>query len=149
MRNKKHYLKLFRAGSNVGAALIARGVYAARYGHAEFPDHETLSEIIREIGFEDRSRDEAIALVESEKHWRDALNNEPVPPWALQAALDYLVEIGEVVGHTSRGQSWLAEYTGVHDRTVRKWVGGETKLIGPSAKLARMVIMDALARHEE
>ena len=75
--------------------------------------------------------------------WREALEGSEIPAWALQSALDYLIEetIAIDTAHGRRGQTWLAEQVGVDPRTVRRWVSGETPLKGAAATAVRAVIL--------
>lgn len=72
------------------------------------------------------------------------LDEDPIDPDALQYALDKLVELGIVeAAENNRGQSWLAEQVEVNDRTVRRWLSGDTELTGTSAIAVRTSIDDA------
>lgn len=151
MRDKKHYLRLFKRADTAGAQLVARAVYAVRYA-PDIPwpepkvDPDILYGIAVEIGTDKEfSSEEAIALVERERHWRDALDEDPIPPWALKAALVHLVDSGAVEATTNNlGQTWLAEAAGVDPRTVRRWVSGERSLQKFAAEKVRSVIAEAM-----
>lgn len=70
------------------------------------------------------------------------LQSTPIPPKALQAALDALIDRGviEITHPSNRGHQWLAERSGVGDRTVRRWISGETPIAGGIAALVRLVL---------
>lgn len=69
------------------------------------------------------------------------LQQTPIPPEALQAALDALIDRGVINKHaTSRGHQWLARRSGVNDRTIRRWIAGETPITGGNAALVRLIL---------
>ena len=69
------------------------------------------------------------------------LQQTPIPPEALQAALDVLVERGVIVANeNNRGQRWLAKRSGVNERTIRRWISGETPISGGNAALVRLIL---------
>lgn len=146
MRDKSHYLEIFTRTETVGAQLLARAIYAARYFDPAEPDRidpSIVGKIMEAINADQVSGDDAVAMLKDEQHWTTGLDCEPVLPWALDYALRRIA-YGLNTGSNTTGQTWLAEQVGVNPRTVRRWVSGESPLSGPSAKLARMVIREQL-----
>ena len=73
------------------------------------------------------------------------LEQEPIPPEALQAALDHLIDIGVIPKAAgSRGQTWLAKRLNTRPRNVRNWLAGDSRLSGMRAEMVRMVLADAM-----
>ena len=144
MRDKAHYLDLFARADTVGAELLARAIYSARYFDPTEPkkfDADLAGEIRRPIDDDEMTSDEAIATLSGEQHWADALEDDPIPAWALDYAL---TRVADADGIRGKGQTWLADQVGVDGSTVRRWVSGRHPLEGPTAKLVRVVIKEAL-----
>ena len=73
------------------------------------------------------------------------LEQEPIPPEALQAALDHLIDLGVIpIAAGSRGQTWLAQKLNTRPRNVRRWLAGDSRLSGMRAEMVRMVLADAM-----
>ena len=73
------------------------------------------------------------------------LEQEPIPPETLQAALDHLIDIGAIPTTAgSRGQTWLAKKLNTRPRNVRRWLAGDSRLSGMRAEMVRMVLGAAM-----
>ena len=148
MRTTDHYRSLLSQADTIGRQLLARAIATARYGPA---DHKTeiIAEIMREIGEEQVSRDDALALLDHQGHWKKSLRLDPIPSWAIQAALDELVDSGAIdTGSRNRGQTWLARAVDVDPSTVRRWVSGASACRGTSARVVREELFKALGLEE-
>ena len=90
------------------------------------------------------NRNALIQAFESEL-WEDAIEQDPIPGWAIKTALAYLIEHGKIyVGSSnSKGQTWLARELDCDDSTVRKWINKSRECKGFSAKAARRVIEES------
>ena len=146
LRTKEHFIRMFSEGNSiVNAQLMARAVYAARHGFIHEVDRDDLRPIMDEIGLRDFSSEEALTLLEEQKHWQEALEDDPIPPWALQAVLDHLVlEDAIPSGRGRRGQTWLARQLDVDPSTVRRWISGTSGLSGMRAQLVRITLSEHL-----
>ena len=75
---------------------------------------------------------------------RLGLELDPIPPWALREALEWIAaDFIETAGNNG-GQTWLAEQCDVSPRTVRRWVSGANALTGLSARVVRQEISDVI-----
>jgi len=74
-------------------------------------------------------------------NWRNEIKKEPIPPAAIVAALEELVETGVIqrakTGPENKGRGWLAEQLGVRSETVYFWLAGVNKCKGLSARAVR------------
>jgi hypothetical protein len=74
-------------------------------------------------------------------NWREKMNEEPIPPAAISAALSELVQTGVIkrapTGPENKGRGWLAEQLGVRPETVYFWIKGVNKCKGLSARAVR------------
>lgn len=69
------------------------------------------------------------------------LQQTPIPPDVFQSALDALVERGIIEkNERNRGQRWFAKRTGINERTIRRWIAGETPITGGNAALVRLIL---------
>ena len=93
------------------------------------------------------NRTALIQAFESEL-WEDAIEQDPIPGWAIKTALAYLIEHSKIdVGSAnSSGQTWLARELAITPRTVRRWISGERKCYGLRARAVRQVIERAIQR---
>lgn len=79
------------------------------------------------------------------KGWKKALQEDPIPPWALKAALAHLMATGVIETTTSsKGHTWLADAVGVHHGTVWRWTQGRSALQKFAAKAVRETIFENL-----
>lgn len=93
----------------------------------------------------DDGRREGAVWFPVEVDWRSGLEQDPIPGWALNAALTHLVDSGAIeCGPTAKGQTWLAGRVEMNPSTVRRWVSGTTTLAGTTARVVRMEIEEAL-----
>jgi hypothetical protein len=72
---------------------------------------------------------------------KELLEEEPITPETLDAALLYLVRLGVVdipkKGKIPKGRDWFARELGVSSYTVQAWISGRNKLKGFSAQAVR------------
>lgn len=131
MRNLQHYLNLFASSETVGRELVARAIYAGRYGDADNPNVDVLRDLTRELP-ETLTREEATEIARGSSAWRDFLDHDPIPAWALRLGI-------QAAGFT---QAQFAEQIATSERTVRYWLAGERNCSGPTAIAVRMVLTD-------
>ena len=75
---------------------------------------------------------------------RLGLELDPIPPWALREALEWIaLDFIETTTNNS-GQTWLARKADVDPSTVRRWVAGSRTLTGLSARVVRQEIFDVI-----
>lgn len=139
MRDLKHYLKMFSSnpGATFGRSIVAKAIYAGRYGYADNPDTDILREIVRGLPGDVAAAD-AADTVSRRLDWTSYIEADPIPDWALKAAI------------SERGltQAGFADQMGVALRTVQDWAGGRRNCSGPTAKMARMILTDGMIGNE-
>lgn len=76
--------------------------------------------------------------------WKKEIQQDPIPPEALKAALAHLVDKLGLPGPNNQGQKWLAETIGVSSYTVYRWTSGKNRCTRFAADAARAAILEAL-----
>lgn len=137
MKPVEYYRETLKLKAGIPRETMLKALAAARYG-AQYHSSKTLEEIAERYSIDAASytSTEALALLdraESEaapRYWRQGIEQSPVPPWAIRAALDDL-------GVT---QAELADRLDTSTRAVEFWLAGDRQCKGPAGVAVREIL---------